>query len=44
MELQDWGEALAYCKLTIPVYESMLSVSAKVLSEIIEFRLNAIDY
>ncbi|KAK1384417.1 histone-lysine N-methyltransferase ASHR1 [Heracleum sosnowskyi] len=21
MELQDWGEALAYCKLTIPVYE-----------------------
>ncbi|KAK1405136.1 histone-lysine N-methyltransferase ASHR1-like [Heracleum sosnowskyi] len=22
MELQDWGEALAYCKLTIPVYES----------------------
>jgi hypothetical protein len=22
MELQDWGEALAYCRLTIPVYQS----------------------
>lgn len=23
MELEDWSEALAYCRLTIPVYQSM---------------------
>ena len=40
MELQDWEEALAYCKLTIPVYESMLSFSARILLEVFKFNLN----
>lgn len=36
MELQDWKEALAYCRSTIPVYQSKLSFSLTPRWEIVE--------
>lgn len=39
MELQDWKEALAYCRSTIPVYQSKLSFTLIPQWEIIEVLL-----
>lgn len=39
MEVQDWKEALAYCRSTIPVYQSKLSFTFTPQWEIIEVLL-----